>query len=128
MRLAVLPQPVADQVGQGMATIQAAETLELRRTLARRGAGRHAGRQATSLAVIAAVVRGLVRGLVWRPVWRPVWVVAQRDADDRSPVEAQQAPRAPMPLIADANLQFELATVPALDAKARLPLSPQAAP
>ena len=30
--------------------------------------------------------------------------------------------------VADANFQFELATVPALDAKARLPLSPQAQP
>ena len=35
VRVAVLLQPVADQVGQGMATIQVAETLELRRTLAR---------------------------------------------------------------------------------------------
>ena len=35
VRVAVLLQPVAGQVGQGMATIQVAETLELRQTLAR---------------------------------------------------------------------------------------------
>jgi two-component system sensor histidine kinase TctE len=34
--MAVLLQPVAGEAGQGMATIQVAETLELRRTLARR--------------------------------------------------------------------------------------------
>jgi two-component system sensor histidine kinase TctE len=35
VRMAVLLQPVAGEAGQGMATIQVAETLELRRTLAR---------------------------------------------------------------------------------------------
>ena len=35
VRMAVLLQPVAGVGGQGMATIQVAETLELRRTLAR---------------------------------------------------------------------------------------------
>ncbi len=35
VRMAVLLQPVAGTAGQGMATIQVAETLELRHTLAR---------------------------------------------------------------------------------------------
>ena len=56
VRVAVLLQPVAGPGGQGMATIQVAETLELRETLARQMLFDTLWRQALLLAVIAAVV------------------------------------------------------------------------
>ena len=56
VRVAVLLQPVSGTERQGMATIQVAETLELRQTLARQILVDTLWRQAALLAVIAAVV------------------------------------------------------------------------
>ncbi|OYU77782.1 MAG: sensor histidine kinase [Burkholderiales bacterium PBB5] len=75
VRVAVLLQPVAGHNGRGLATIQVAETLELRQTLARQMLLDTLWRQAALMAVIGAVV------------W---WVV-------------QQAPRELQPLIAATN-------------------------
>ncbi|MBL8348678.1 MAG: sensor histidine kinase [Burkholderiaceae bacterium] len=111
VRVAVLLQPVAGQVGQGMATIQVAETLELRRTLARQVLLDTLWRQATLLVVIAAVVWGVVQWAT-RPVRALSAAIAARDADDLRPIEAPQAPRELRPLIA--------ATNDALDRQARL--------
>ena len=111
VRVAVLLQPVAGQVGQGMATIQVAETLELRRTLAQQVLLDTLWRQAALLAVIAAVVWIVVQWAT-RPVRELSATIAARAADDLSPIEAPQAPRELMPLIA--------ATNDALDRQARL--------
>ena len=111
VRVAVLLQPVAGQVGQGMATIQVAETLELRRTLARQVLVDTLWRQAALLAVIAAVVWWVVQRAT-RPVRRLSAAIAARNADDLSPIAAPMAPRELMPLIA--------ATNDALDRQARL--------
>jgi two-component system sensor histidine kinase TctE len=94
-----------------MATIQVAETLELRRTLARQVLVDTLWRQAALLAVIAAVVWVVVQRAT-RPVRALSAAIAARDADDLSPIEAPMAPRELMPLIA--------ATNDALDRQSRL--------
>ena len=63
----VLRQPVASLGGQGMATVQVAETLELRQTLARHILLDTLWRQAALLALIAAVVVWVVQRAT-RPV------------------------------------------------------------
>ena len=67
VRVAVLLQPVAGQIGQGMATIQVAETLELRDTLARQLLLDTLWRQAALLLVIGGVVWAVVQQAT-RPV------------------------------------------------------------
>ena len=67
VRVAVLLQPVAGVDGQGMATIQVAETLELRQTLARQILIDTLWRQAALVLVIAAVVVWVVQRAT-RPV------------------------------------------------------------
>ncbi len=67
VRVAVLLQPVAGARGRGMATIQVAETLELRQALARQLLIDTLWRQALLLAVIALVVIGVVQAAT-RPV------------------------------------------------------------
>ena len=67
VRVAVLLQPVAGQDGRGMATIQVAETLELRQTLARQILFDTLWRQALLLLVITAVVVWVVQRAT-RPV------------------------------------------------------------
>jgi hypothetical protein len=64
VRVAVLLQPVASGNGRGMAVVQVAETLELRKTLARKILFDTLWRQAMLLAVIA-----------W---WRWSWCSAPR--------------------------------------------------
>ncbi len=61
VRMAVLLQPVSGIDGQGMATIQVAETLELRRTLARQVLVDTLWRQAALVAAIAALVVWVVQ-------------------------------------------------------------------
>ncbi|OGA99113.1 MAG: histidine kinase [Burkholderiales bacterium RIFCSPHIGHO2_12_FULL_69_20] len=102
VRVAVLLQPVAGQVGQGMATIQVAETLELRQTLARQVLVDTLWRQAALLLVIAAVVWWVVQRAT-RPVRALSAAISAREADDLSPIEAPQAPRELMPLINATN-------------------------
>ena len=102
VRMAVLLQPVAGLVGQGMATIQVAETLELRRTLTQQVLLDTLWRQAALLAVIAAVVWWVVQRAT-RPVRELSAAIAAREADDLRPIAAPQAPRELMPLIAATN-------------------------
>lgn len=102
VRVAVLLQPVAGQLGQGMAMIQVAETLELRETLARQVLLDTLWRQAALLAVIAAVVWWVVQQAT-RPVRLLSEAIEARAADDLSPIQAPQAPRELAPLIAATN-------------------------
>ena len=102
VRVAVLLQPVAGVAGQGMATIQVAETLELRQTLARQVLIDTLWRQALLLAVIAIVVLAVVQRAT-RPVRALSDAISARDADDLSPIRAPEAPRELMPLINATN-------------------------
>ena len=102
VRVAVLLQPVAGQIGQGMATIQVAETLELRDTLARQLLLDTLWRQAALMAVIGAVVWAVVQQAT-RPVRALSAAIEARASDDLSPIDAPQAPRELAPLIAATN-------------------------
>ncbi|NRF68558.1 sensor histidine kinase N-terminal domain-containing protein [Aquincola sp. S2] len=102
VRVAVLLQPVAGQAGQGMATIQVAETLELRRTLARQLLVDTLWRQAALVLVIAGVVIWVVQRAT-RPVHALSAAIKARDPDDVSPIDAPTAPRELMPLIDATN-------------------------
>lgn len=102
VRVAVLLQPVAGRVGQGMATIQVAETRELRDTLVRQLLLDTLWRQAALLAVIAAVVWAVVQQAT-RPVRQLSAAIEARASDDLSPIDAPQAPRELMPLVQATN-------------------------
>ncbi len=92
VRVAVLLQPVSGEGGSGMATIQVAETLELREALAREILVSTLWRQALLLSVIAAVVVWVVQSAV-RPLRQVSQEIAARTDNDLSPVDATQAPR-----------------------------------
>ena len=102
VRVAVLMQPVAGQAGMGVATIQVAETLELRDTLARRMLVDTLWHQAALLLVIAAVVWAAVRRAT-RPVLALSATVRQRADNDLSPLQADHVPRELTPLLDAAN-------------------------
>ncbi len=102
VRVAVLLQPVAGLAGQGMATIQVAETLELRQTLARQVLADTLRRQALLLAVIAVVVVLVVQRAT-RPVRALSEAILARSADDLTPIDAPQTPQELMPLINATN-------------------------
>ena len=102
VRVAVLLQPVSGVEGHGMATIQVAETLELRQTLARQILTDTLWRQAALLAVIALVVVIVVQRAT-RPVRELSADLNKRSENDLSPIEASQAPPELMPLVDATN-------------------------
>jgi two-component system sensor histidine kinase TctE len=102
VRMAVLLQPVAGQAGQGMATIQVAETLEVRRTLARQILIDTLWRQALLLVVIALVVIGVVQ-VATRPVRDLSERLRHRAEGDLSPIEAAGAPQELRPILDATN-------------------------
>lgn len=102
VRMAVLLQPVAGLVGQGMATIQVAETLELRRALARQLLLRTLGQQAVLVALIALVVVWVVQRAT-RPVRELSERIRTRPEADLSPLPADDAPRELQPLVDATN-------------------------
>ena len=102
VRVAVLLQPVAGQAGLGMATIQVAETLELRRALAQRLLVDTLWRQLALLAVIAAVVVWVVQRAT-RPLRAFSATLRSRADDDLSAVDASGASRELQPVIAATN-------------------------
>ena len=102
VRVAVLLQPVAGSAGQGMATVQVAETLELRRTLARQLLLDTAWRQAALLGVIALVVVWVVQA-VTRPVRELSQRIEARHAEDLAPQDAASLPRELQPLVQATN-------------------------
>ncbi|NIM40781.1 MAG: sensor histidine kinase [Hydrogenophaga sp.] len=106
VRMAVLLQPVAGVQGQGMATIQVAETLELRETLARQILIDTLWRQAALLAVIAFVVVLVVQRAT-RPVRDISRALASRSENDLSPLPAQDAPRELLPLLDATNQHMQ---------------------
>ena len=102
VRVAVLLQPVAGQDGRGMATIQVAETLELRQTLARQILFDTLWRQALLLGVITAVVVWVVQRAT-RPVREISAQLLQRSENDLAPINTSRAPRELLPLLAATN-------------------------
>ena len=102
VRMAVLVQPVAGQTGMGLATIQVAETLALRRSLARQVLLHTLWRQAALLAVIAIVVWAVVQRAT-KPVRELSDSLRARDADDLSPLQAPDMPAELAPLIVATN-------------------------
>jgi two-component system, OmpR family, sensor histidine kinase TctE len=102
VRMAVLLQPVSGQTGMGLATIQVAETLDLRRGLARQLLLHTLWRQAALLAVIAIVVWAVVQRAT-KPVRELSAALRARDADDLSPLQAPGMPAELAPLIVATN-------------------------
>lgn len=102
VRVAVLLQPVASAQGRGMAVIQVAETLELRKTLARKILFDTLWRQALLLAVIALVVLVVVQRAT-RPVRRLSAELQARPEGDLTAISATDAPRELQPLIDATN-------------------------
>lgn len=97
VRVAVLLQPVASTRGRAMATVQVAETLELRHTLARQILLDTLWRQMMLITVITTVVL-LVVHRVTRPVRRLSESLRQRAEDDLTPLDAADIPREIQPL------------------------------
>jgi two-component system sensor histidine kinase TctE len=97
VRVAVLLQPVASTRGQAMATVQVAETLELRHTLARQMLVDTLLRQMLLISVITAVVLVAVQR-VTQPVRRLSESLREREEDDLTPIEASAIPREIQPL------------------------------
>lgn len=106
VRMAVLLQPVAGAAGQGMATVQVAETLELRHALAREMLIDMAWKQGVLIALIAGVVVWVVqRGT--RPLRRLGQQWQARAEDDLSPLSAEGSPRELWPVVEAANAVME---------------------
>ncbi len=98
VRVAVLLQPVASPEGRGMATIQVAETLELRQTLARQILVDTLWRQAALLVVLVGAVLWVVQRAT-RPVRELSAQLRDRAESDLSPLAAPDAPRELQPLL-----------------------------
>ena len=102
VRMAVLLQPVAGLAGQGMATVQVAETLELRHALAQQVLLDMAWKQGVLIALIAAVVVWVVqRGT--QPLRELSRQWQSRPEDDLSALQTGQAPKELWPVIEAAN-------------------------
>jgi len=102
VRVAVLLQPVASPNGRAMAVIQVAETLELRKTLARKILIDTLWRQAVLLAVIALVAVIVVQRAT-RPVRRLSAQLQARPEGDLTAIAAPDAPRELQPLVDATN-------------------------
>ncbi len=106
VRMAVLLQPVAGVEGLGMATIQVAETLELRQTLARQILIDTLWRQAVLVIVIALVVVFVVQRAT-RPVRAVSHALAARSENDLSALATEGAPRELLPLLDATNQHMQ---------------------
>jgi two-component system sensor histidine kinase TctE len=97
VRVAVLLHPLAHDGNHAMATVQVAETLELRHALARQILRDTLLRQFLLITVITAVVL-LVVHRVTRPVRRLSTAMRQREEGDLTPIEASDIPLEIQPL------------------------------
>jgi two-component system sensor histidine kinase TctE len=97
VRVAVLLHPLASGADHAMATVQVAETLELRHALARQILRDTLLRQFLLITVITAVVL-LVVHRVTRPVRRLSDALRQREEGDLTPIEASDIPLEIQPL------------------------------
>ncbi|MGE0098516.1 MAG: sensor histidine kinase [Hydrogenophaga sp.] len=106
VRMAVLLQPVAGVEGLGMATIQVAETLELRQTLARQILIDTLWRQAVLVIVIVLVVVFVVQRAT-KPVRAVSHALGARSENDLSPLPTDGAPRELRPLLDATNQHMQ---------------------
>ena len=106
VRVVVLLQPVAMQRARAMAVVQVAETLELRRTLARQILIGTLWRQLALVSVIALVVFGVVNRAT-RPVRRLSTQLRERRVDDLTPLQVADAPFELQPLIDATNTTMQ---------------------
>lgn len=106
VRVAVLLQPVASERGRGMAVIQVAETLELRRTLTRTILLDTLVRQAVLVAVIVLVAVVVVQRAT-RPVRDLSARLQARPENDLSRIAVPDAPRELLPLVDATNQVME---------------------
>jgi len=102
VRVAVLLQPVAMNKARVMAVVQVAETLELRRTLARKILFDTLWRQLALVSVIALVVVVVVQRAT-RPVRRLSAQLEARAEDDLTPLIVHQTPAELVPLVEATN-------------------------
>jgi len=102
VRVVVLLQPVAMQRARTMAVVQVAETLELRRTLARQILIDTLWRQLALVSVIALVVFVVVHRAT-QPVRNLSLQLQQRRVDDLSTLATDDAPRELRPLLEATN-------------------------
>ncbi|MDB5892807.1 MAG: sensor histidine kinase [Rhodoferax sp.] len=102
VRIAVLLQPVASANGRGMAVVQVAETLSLRRALARQILVDTLWRQAALVLLIALVVVVVVQQAT-RPVRRLSAELQGRAEGDLTRITAVDAPRELRPLVDATN-------------------------
>ncbi|MEF7615981.1 sensor histidine kinase [Aquincola sp. MAHUQ-54] len=102
VRVAVLLQPVAGRDGMGVATIQVAETLELRKTLARQILLDTVWRQAALLGVLVVVVVVVVQRAT-QPVRDLSRRLRERREGDLTPIDAGGAPKELRPLMEATN-------------------------
>lgn len=117
VRVAVLLQPVASAQGNAMATVQVAETLELRHTLARQILLETLLRQLVLISVITTVVLVMVQR-VTGPVRSLSDTLRLRREDDLTPIVATNIPREIQPLT-DATNQVMLRLQQVLDHQKR---------
>ncbi len=102
VRMAVLLQPVAGPQGYGMATIQVAETLELRHALARQLLQDMLWQQALLLALIAGVVVLVVQRAT-APVRQLSRQLQARAETDLRPLPTAEVPRELQPVVEASN-------------------------
>ncbi len=102
VRVAVLLQPVAGEAGQGMATIQVAETLELRHALARDLLLQTVWQQGLLLLVVAAAVVFVVQRAT-QPLRALSQELQMRPESDLRPLAATAAPRELQPVVDATN-------------------------
>jgi len=102
VRVAVLLQPVASDTGRGMAVVQVAETLQLRRTLTRKILFDFLWQQLLLVAVIALVVVLVVQRAT-RPVRSLSKELQARPEGDLTPLPTAGAPRELLPLVDATN-------------------------
>ena len=123
VRMAVLRQPVTGVLGQGMAVVQVAETLEVRRTLTHSLLIDTAWRQALLLAVIAVVVFVAVQVLT-RPLRTMSVTLRSRNPSDLSVLDVPDVPMELAPVqSALNNLMAQLARL--IDHQKRLCAMPR---
>lgn len=106
VRIAALLQPVASSTGRGMAVIQVAETLQLRRTPAWRLFQETLWQHCVLLLVIVGTVLIVVQR-VTRPVRAVGAAMAQRPAHALHPIHVPSVPRELQPLVDGMNSVME---------------------
>lgn len=106
VRIAALLQPVASATGRGMAVIQVAETLQLRRMPAWRLLRETIWQHGVLLLLITATVLIVVQR-VTRPVRNVGNAIGQRPSNDLRPIQLSAVPRELQPLVDGMNRVME---------------------